>query len=359
MENTIQVKKALLEAKNVLILTEEGAKEDILGAALALFFALKNLGKNINIPSIEEIPNQFAFAAKNVEQKSFLISLEKDISQVYYEKDKKGIKLYLTPKNDEIYPENLLCKMVSAKPLLFKNGDNDFKPDTIIGIGLSKIEKRPGQTTINISNDSSSIETADINVSEKYPSSSQAMAYFLKEIDESLIDQKTANCLLSGVVASSDNFSDPQITQATLPTINWLIKKGGDLDLVSNIEKEWPAFPTKLFTRTLKNLQSLKEKGIYYSTLEESDFHQSQSCSKDLAFVVEKIKKMLKIPSFLMLWKDSINGPYTKGIFYSDDITLFKKICSNFEGISKNDGILFLVRESDISKALSSVLEKI
>ena len=81
----------------------------------------------------------------------------------------------------------------------------------------------------------------------------------------------------------------------------------------------------------------------------------SKATSKDLPYVIEKIKNFFKLPSFLLLWESRTSPLSVKGIFYSDNKEDILKITNSFKGISKNNGAMFLTEESSISLAKDKV----
>ena len=62
------------------------------------------------------------------------------------------------------------------------------------------------------------------------------------------------------------------------------------------------------------------------------------------------------LPNLLILWESHASPPLTKGVFYSPDLSLSEKILENFEGASRGNGILFLIRETDLNIAREKVL---
>ncbi|PIR02312.1 MAG: hypothetical protein CO144_01885 [Candidatus Nealsonbacteria bacterium CG_4_9_14_3_um_filter_35_11] len=369
MPEFIKIKNIIDEAINITILTKINADEDATAAALALYFSLKNLNKNVNLPAVKKLPPPLFFLLKQLQQKTFLISLKKDVSEIYYKKIQSGINLYLKPKTEQINLEDFSFKNILAREF---NNFGEASPfpriDTLITLGLQnfqEVEKflngalsQPYPAKIlNVDNNFLNQRFGEINLIKPYSSLSQAIAYLLKNLDEKLINKITADCLLAGMVSSAGNFQKPKITQEILPTINWLIKKGGNLQLMHEGKGERPLARAKILDRVLKKLSFLKEQSLYFSSLTEKDFRETESCSKDLSFIVEKVKFFLKIPSFLLLWESYSSKLTVKGIFYSKERKLLKKIKENFEGTSRGDGTLFLVRESNILTAQKEVLK--
>ena len=60
MEALIQAKNIIQKSQNILVLPSQENLGDSLGSALALFFTLKKLDKNVNL-AVEEVPEKFHF----------------------------------------------------------------------------------------------------------------------------------------------------------------------------------------------------------------------------------------------------------------------------------------------------------
>ncbi|MFA5431324.1 MAG: hypothetical protein WC319_00355 [Candidatus Paceibacterota bacterium] len=349
----MKIKNSIESGKNIGILTKINASDDAIGATLAIFFALRKTNKKIFFP-LDELPDKIDEILKNKEQKKFHISLEEDISEVYYEKNNKGIDLYLTPKNGNIHNESYSCKIISGTESLLSNSPYDI----LITIGIQEfqeveelcsnnLDQLYGCTIINIDSDLNNQNYGEINIVEDDQSLSQAISCLIKLLGQEYINPESASFLLYGLTISSKNVYNKR----NIPTIKWLLKKGGHLNLISDNEPK-----VKILELALTNLSFSEAENIYISALSEKNMLISKATSKDLPFVIEKIKNFFKIPSFLLLW-ESQNSPLSvKGIFYSENKSDILKITNNFKGISKNNGVMFLTEELSISTAKDKIL---
>lgn len=354
MEEILRLKNSIENASNIGILTKINANDDAIGATLALFFALKNINKRAFFP-VAEIPRNISELLKNKEQKKFRITFKEDISEVYYEKKDNGIDLYLTPKNGEANGENFSYKIISGAEYL--TSDSPPAYDILITVGIEEfgevekicensLDQLYACTVVNIDNDLNNQNYGEINFVEDEQSLSQKISCLLKGLGHEYLNKDVANFLLYGLTSSQKNVKNKK----NIPTIKWLFKHGGDLKLHDSNSPQM-----RILELVLKNLSFEEDKNIYVSTLSEKNMLDSGATSKDLAFVVEKIKNFFKIPSFLLLWESRTSPLSVKGIFYSDQKLLVKKIASNFKGASKGSGALFLTEEPSISTAKDKI----
>lgn len=353
MEEILKIKNSIESGKNIGILTKINASDDATGATLALFFALRKINKKVFFP-LEEIPDKIYDILKEKEQKKFHISFKEDISEVYYEKNNKGIDLYLTPKDGNINNESYSCKVISGTDSLSSNSPYDV----LITVGIQEfqeieelcsdsLDQLYGCTIINIDNDLNNQNYGEINLVEDGQSLSQAISCLIKSLGQEYMNVESANFLLYGLTTSPKNVYNKK----NIPTVKWLFKKGGSLKLISPNDPK-----VKILELALNSLVFSEKENIYISALSEKNMLESNATSKDFPFVIEKIKNFFKIPSFLFLWESRTSPLSVKGIFYSENKSDILKITNNFKGVSKNNGAMFLTEESSINLAKDKIL---
>jgi nanoRNase/pAp phosphatase (c-di-AMP/oligoRNAs hydrolase) len=353
MDDLSRLKNSIDSARNIGILTKINANDDATGTTLALFFALKNINKNVFFAG-EQMPEKITELLQGKEQKKFHISFKEDVSEVYYEKKDNGIDLYLTPKNSNVNEENFSCKMVSRIETL-SNGSNY---DLLITIGIQEfqeveslcinnLDQLYGCDVINIDTNLGNQNYGEINLIEDGQSLSQYLSCTLNSLGKEYINKEVASFLLYGLISSNKNTSNKK----NMPTIKWLFKHGGDLNLLS---KNIPQI--KLLELTLKNMSFIEDTNIYVSSLSEENMINNKATSKDLVFVVEKIKMFFRIPSFMLLWESRTSPLSVKGVIYSDRKIIVQKIIGNFKGISKGSGAMFATELPSIIIAKEKIL---
>ncbi len=363
MDGLEQAKIGIDSANNIGILTKNNANDDAIATTLALFFALKNIGKKVFFP-IEQLPEKMLLLLKNKEQKKFHISFKEEVSEVYYEKRDNGIDLYVTPKNGDTDSEKFSCNTVSGLDYLTSGSSSDF--DLLITVGIQDFseveelcEKNLDQlyacTIINIDNNLSNQNYGEINRIEDKESLSQNASCLIKYLGGEFLNKEAASFLLFGLTSSPENTTNKK----NLPTVRWLFKHGGDLSILSKAEEKDHPPQMKILEAVLKNLTFLEDDNIYVSTISEDNMKESGAISRDLAFVVEKVKSFFKIPSFLLLWESHSSPIMVKGIFYSERKSLVERITNNYKGIFKGAGALFLTDESSIEAAKEKVLSNL
>lgn len=350
----VKLAKSIIDgAQNILIYPSPNSQGDSLGSALALFYTLKKLGKNVNI-DLKEIPEKFCFLTdlQSASSGDFVISINtegKDIGKMRYEKNHNDLKIYLAMNKGEIM-----------------RGDVNFfaqNPDLLISLGTQSLGDLPQffwkSAILNIDNQPQNENFGEVNLTDTTSSLAEITSNLIKSMGgKELFDEKIATCLLTGVIWSSQNFRSPRTRPQTFETSAFLIENGANhQEIVQHLYKQKSLPQIKLLGKVLEKLNFHGGKEIYSALLQKNDFNECQAGSKDLAFVLEELKFHFRhLPNLLILWESHASPPITKGIFYSPDLSLSEKIMGNFEGVSRGAGVLFLAKETDLNIVQEKVL---
>src|SRR3989344_1749129 len=171
-----EIKNLISQAKSICIIPSQHEPES-LTAALALFYTLRELNKNVNL-IIEEVPEKLQFLIPSLDfissPKNFVISIPRslaDVSQIYYEKNEEHVKIHVIT-----------------------------------------------QTSI-----------------------SQATLEIIKCINEDLVKKNSADCILAGLMTHYEHFQSPKTNPEVFEIAAYLIKKGADnQSIASNLAKTSP-----------------------------------------------------------------------------------------------------------------------
>lgn len=365
MEALTQAKNVILGSQSILILPSPESQGDSIGAGLALFFTLKKLGKNVNMP-MGPLPERLGFLSKMEEEnKDFIISVntkKSPISKMRYEKEGDELKIYLTSEDGYLSPESVRLMGQTIKPQ-----ENQI-PDLVITLGADSLESLGKSfseniqiiseaAVLNIDNQALNENFGDINLVDITSSLSETVLSLVESINGET-EPKTATALLTGIVWSYQNFRNPKTRPKTFEAAAKLIEKGADHQkIVFHLYKQKNVPQIKLLGRILEKLELNEGKQMYSAALTEKDFQECRATSKDLAFAVEELKFNFRyLPNLLVLWESHASPVVIKGVFCSPSQELVNRLLENFEGNSKGGSALFLVRENDLNSAKEKIL---
>jgi nanoRNase/pAp phosphatase (c-di-AMP/oligoRNAs hydrolase) len=208
---------------------------------LALFYTLKDLGKNVNL-IIETLPENLKFLTPSLDfisyPKNFVISIPNKvagISQVFYEKNDEALKIHLTLENGNIKKENIAFYFAEAKPdLIITLGIKDYSQE--LSDKLNSFGFLLDSPILNIDNVKENKKFGKINLLEDF-SLTEIIFNLTKDLNAGLIKKELATCLLSGIVIETENFKK-NITAEIFEIAGGLMKNGADLkQIINNIYK--------------------------------------------------------------------------------------------------------------------------
>ena len=238
MDALSQAKKLIENSQNILIVPAQPIHGDSLGSCLALFFTLKKLGKNASI-LIEKFPEKFQFLTNLLPSatKDFVISIdgsEKEISQVRYEKNEKGLKIYLTLDKGEIISQDVSFSTLGQNPDLLIVSDSGAHLDSY---------QAPILDISNLMKANSSLSEAVTNLID------------LMESNQTLVDKNIATCLLTGIICASQNFRHPTTRPQALEISAYLINKGANHQkIIQHLYKQKTISQIKMLGKILEKL---------------------------------------------------------------------------------------------------------
>lgn len=230
----------LKKANNVLVTVKKDPSVDELSAALGLTLALNKLGKHAaavysgQTPStIEFLQPEDTFEKTTDSLRDFIISLDKaKADKLKYKVEDDVVKIFITPYRASI----------SENDLEFSQGD--FNVEAVVALGvkeqldLDEAIRAHGRIfhdakviTINNSEgaDLGGISWVDVNASGM----SELTADVARELGENVLDEQVATAFLTGIVASTDRFSNERTSANTMKTSAVLMAAGANQQLVA------------------------------------------------------------------------------------------------------------------------------
>ncbi|MBZ9572872.1 hypothetical protein KJA17_01620 [Patescibacteria group bacterium] len=360
MEDFKKAKKIIEQSKNISILPSPDFRGDSFPASLGLFYSLKDSRKNVNL-LVGHFPEKFKFLKEGQTllspQGNFLISIKTagtKISQLFYEKRKNGLNLFLKTNGEELKKENIALHSLRFGDLLITLGIESFKR-------VKEFLKEKPIIIINIDNQLENENYGTVNLIEvSSPSLSEIVFDFLISIDEKLFKERVTEALLAGIIQGTRNFQSLKLSSQTLQKASFLTEKGADLKkITSETLPELGQSSLNLFGEILQKLRVSEDKNLGWVILKKGDFLRTYSTPSDLVFSLERLALILPQKDFLILWESEGSEPLTRGVFYSQNQASLRKILENFEGGQKGNGILFSNKNLNCQKVKDKILKLI
>ena len=232
------VTKLFSEKRNIILIPHSSPDADALGSCLALYHFFKSKNE-VNIIS----PNEYT------EILNFLPGSENVLN---YERDKEKC-------------ENIIDK-----------GDVIFTLDfNSLGRArnLSSLISKSSATTIMIDHHENPDNYADITISNSKMSSTCEMVYdFICSIDKSIIDNKIATCIYTGIAADTGSFRFPSTTSKTLKVGSELINHGVNVtEIFEKLHNNFQFDRLKLLGSTINNFKRIDGLPVVYTSITDND----------------------------------------------------------------------------------------
>jgi len=234
-------KQIITEAKNIYLIPRK--EPEAVAATLALFYTLKELGKNVNL-IIENVPENLKFLTPSLDfisyPKNFVISIPNKVakvSQIFYEKNDEALKIHLTLEGGNIKKDNIAFYFSETRPdLIITLGIKDYAKE--LSESLNSFGFLLDSPVLNVDSltagETENKKFGKINLLENF-SLAEIILALTKNLNNIPIKKELAVCLLSGIVIYTDNFKK-NITADIFEVAGSLMKSGADLqEIVKNI----------------------------------------------------------------------------------------------------------------------------
>ena len=245
--NDIKTKQQIVEkiktSTNILVTVSTDPSVDDLSAALALTVMLNKMGKHATAvfsgavpPAITFLDPEKTFEATTDSLRDFIIALDKEkADHLRYKVEGDSVKIFITPYRTTITSEDLN----------FSQGDYNVELVLALGVNdqdhLDSALEAHGRilhdaTVITISAGTETSQLGSLDWHDDQASSLSEMLVSLGESmksDKPLLDQQIATALLTGIVASTDRFSNPRTTSKVMTIAAQLMAAGADQQLIA------------------------------------------------------------------------------------------------------------------------------
>ena len=238
---TNRVVEKIKASENILIALSKNPNIDEISAALGLAMILDTMRKHVTAIFSGQVPNvlQFLKPEETFEKttnslQDFIIALSKDkVDHISYKIEGDFVKVYVTPYKATIGQSDLSMS------------HGDYNVDLVICFNvISGDEIDPAlseygrimhdATAINLTVDTpgrfAELEWQDSNVS----SISEMIVGLADRLGLASFSEQVATALLTGIVASTDHFSNPRTSSNTMSIASKLMSFGANQQLISS-----------------------------------------------------------------------------------------------------------------------------
>lgn len=269
-EQQKQLTDKLKEAQNVLVTVSKNPSVDQLAAAIGLTLTLNKLDKHATAVFSGQIPDTIEFLKpeetleKSTDSlRDFIIALDKSkADKLRYKVEDQVVRIFITPYRTSI----------SEKDLDFSQGD--FNVDVVVALGVPEQQdlddaiQAHGRILHDATVASLSIggpqELGTLNISDAKASSlSEMVAELVEGMGQELLDAQIATALLTGIVATTNRFSNDRTSPKTMSISSALMAAGANQQLIATeLETPQTTQPTGMANVSAEEPKPEKEPGM-------------------------------------------------------------------------------------------------
>jgi len=280
----LKIKNQIQEANNILLVTHPRPDGDALGSICAMMGFLKSLDKDY-----------LAFC-----------------------KDKPAKNFQFLPWQEEIVQD--LDKHI------------DFKPDLVLVLDLSDwarsgiksyLDRGVNYKIIVLDHHHTHRNLPDLSVVDiEYSSTVEIIYQFFKAVGF-VPDKQIANCLLTGLLTDTENFTNPAARSESLEMAGELMKLGADFDKLTQKTQRFREFEDlKLIGLALNRLKYNQDLGLAITVIRETDYKTLATQDDPLRGLTNFLKGLVEAKVVLVLKEQAgqIKGSF-RSVDHSVDVS--------------------------------------
>lgn len=303
-EQEKQVIELIKRNNKILILPSSPIDGDSLGSAVALYLALKKLGKDVTVvcskpipEALKFLPNLNIFKQEITSSKDFIISLDcknAKVETVKSDINDDKVNIIITPKEGTINRDDIT----------FHRGELNY--DLIITVDTAElsqlhevyennIEIFQDIPVINIDHHISNAYFGKINLVDIMSSSTTEIILpilerFSADTGVQLIDEDIATLLLLGIITDTGSFQNPNTTPQAFASSAKLVSYGArQQEIIQHVYKTKQLSQLKLWGRVLSKIQTDEKHRMVWSSVSQQDIKDTASTMDETTNIIDEL----------------------------------------------------------------------
>lgn len=355
-----------------LILPSSPPDGDSIGSALALFFVLKKLGKEVTAVCHDPIPDVYKFLHPrdvikedvNI-NRDFIVTLDSShtkVDHIRYQVEHNKVNIVISPKQGTFNP----------KDVSFHYGEIKF--DCLIVVDAGDLEQlgvlysnNPeifyNVPVINIDHHASNNYFGKINMVDITASSTTEIIYqFFKKIsaDQNLIEENVATALLSGIITDTGSFQHANTTPRSLEIAAELVNLGAhQQEIIKNVYKTKQLSTLKLWGRILSKLKVDAPHRMIWSVITLKDFQETNSHPDEVGDIIDDLLTNDPDAEVVLILKEKKTGLISGSLRTTTNAVDASKIAEMFGGGGHTRAAGFRISSSNFSETELQVVNTI
>lgn len=318
-----QILRLIDNANSILIMPSSPPDGDSLGSAVAMYLALRAIGKSSTVVCADPVPDVFQFLPmvntitdEFTPTPDFIVTLNTEnaeLASLQSQVEESKINIIFTAKKGRF----------SADQVSFSHGANRY--DLIITVdtaspqqlgrfyedNLQLFQEIP---VINIDHHASNEYFGRLNYVDIMSSSTTEMILGLIEAMEEeknleIVDAEIGTLLLSGIITDTGSFQNSNTNPKSFANSAKLIKRGArQQEIIQHVYKTKQLSTLRLWGRTLSNIRVEKSHRFLWSVITRKDLAETGSKADETGSIVDELLSNAPDTDIVLLLKEKDDG---------------------------------------------------
>lgn len=318
-----QIIEMIKRSQSILVMPSSPPDGDSLGAALALYWILKKLDKQVTVVCADPIPEAFQFLPTTTvisnefsAARDFIVTLDCQKAQLKSIRSKlehDKVNIILTAKKGQF----------SKEDVSFHYGPSRY--DLIITVDTADLEQLgrfyedntdlfTSLPLINIDHHASNGNFGRINLVDVMSSATtELMIPLVHEMEQEfgmrLMDEDTATLLLAGIITDTGSFQNANTTPRSFAAAAQLIKEGArQQEIIQNVFKTKQLSTLRLWGRILSNMKVDPKYRMAWSVIAKRDLVETGSREDETGGIIDELMTNAPGTEIVFLLKEKAEG---------------------------------------------------
>lgn len=369
-----QILKMIERAESILIMPSSPPDGDSLGSAVALYLALRKMGKTSTVVCADPVPDALLFlpmmnSISNEFSPSpdFIITLDTknaELASLQSELKENKINIIITARKGRFSAENVS----------FSHGAHRY--DLIITVDTAACQQL-GRfyednvqlfrqiPVVNIDHHASNEQFGLINYVDVMSSATTELMLGLFEAMEEkegheIIDEDIATLLLAGIITDTGSFQNSNTNPRSFANSARLIKRGArQQEIIQHVFKTKQLSTLRLWGRILSNIKIDKEHRFLWSVITKKDLQETGSRADETGDIIDELMTNAPDTDIVLLLKEKDDGTLSGSLRTISDAVDASEIAGFWGGGGHAKAAGFRLENSAFSQNGQEIVERI
>ncbi len=369
-----QIVEMIKRSQNVLLMPSSPPDGDSLGAALALYWVLKKIGKQVTVVCADPIPDSFQFlpttSVINSEfspARDFIVTLDCEkakLKNIRTKLEHDKVNIILTAKKGQF----------SKEDVSFHYGPSRY--DLIITVDTADLQQLgrfyedntalfTSLPLINIDHHASNGNFGRINYIDVMCSATTELLVPLvhdmeQEFNMTLMDEDTSTLLLAGIITDTGSFQNANTTPRSFATAAHLIRQGArQQEIIQHVFKTKQLSTLRLWGRILSNMKIDNRYRFVWSTISKKDLMETGSREDETGGIIDELMTNAPGTEIVLLLKEKPEGIVSGSIRTTTPSVDASALAEMFGGGGHVQAAGFKINSKDIYEMEKMIVAKI